>query len=797
MNAKSQVIGKTLLVLLLLLLPGVSSARYSGGTGEPNDHYRIATPNDLNDIGNHIEDYNKCFVMTADINLADYSGTQFNIIGDFSNPFIGVFDGNGHAVSNFTYISSGSANIGLFGCLFWPGAVIKGLGLINPRVDGGTGWYVGSLVGRLFDGAITGCYAQGGSVSNSDWYVGGLVGASAGTISHCYATCSVSGERAVGGLVGYNMRVVRNCYSTGHVEGSSGIGGLVGRNYATEMTTYFTAHYGTVSNCYATGTVSGYPASLCMGGLVGDNDGTIFNSYAKGSVSGTQRVGGLAGAHRGEICQCYSTGGVSGTAEVGGLVAFTSGGVVVDSFWDVNSSKQATSAGGMGKTTAQMQEPNTFTDGGWDFVNESDGPSDIWAEPVGGGYPILWWQLSSLPPLPSFSGGSGQASDPYLISTAEELNHIGQNPRLMEARFQLSNSIDLTGIDFFIIGNKGNPYAGVFDGNGKTISNFAHNSTGRDCIGLFGVIEGPNAQCKDLGLIDVSVDAGTGSMIGSLVGWLKYGDLAGCYVRGASVFGDKRVGGLVGYSYLGDLAASASSGTVSGTTDVGGLVGDNREATISESYSSCSVAGHERVGGLAGHNLGDSWWFICHFAEIYNCYSVGSVDGTSDVGGLVGYNNCNSELFNCYSAGSVLGTTNVGGLVGYDIVGYFTKCFWDNTVSPLLTGIGTRTDPNVIAQSTTEMKRQSTFTDAGWDFVGETANGTEDIWAICQRTNYPRLAWQIPAADFLCPDGVNFIDYAYFTDVWNTSDPNADLDLSGLVDPNDLKIFCDHWLEGL
>jgi hypothetical protein len=95
------------------------------------------------------------------------------------------------------------------------------------------------------------------------------------------------------------------------------------------------------------------------------------------------------------------------------------------------------------------------------------------------------------------------------------------------------------------------------------------------------------------------------------------------------------------------------------------------------------------------------------------------------------------------------------------------------------------------------MQIESTFTDAGWDFVGETANGTEDIWAICQGTNYPRLAWQIPAADFLCPDGVNFIDYAYFTDVWNTSDPNADLDLSGLVDPNDLKIFCDHWLDAV
>ena len=41
--------------------------------------------------------------------------------------------------------------------------------------DAGTGNYVGSLVGYLRDGTITGCYVEGGSVSG-DEYVGGLVG---------------------------------------------------------------------------------------------------------------------------------------------------------------------------------------------------------------------------------------------------------------------------------------------------------------------------------------------------------------------------------------------------------------------------------------------------------------------------------------------------------------------------------------------------------------------------------------------------------------------------------------------
>ena len=31
---------------------------------------------------------------------------------------------------------------------------------------------------------------------------------------------------------------------------------------------------------------------------------------------------------------------------------------------------------------------------------------------------------------------------------------------------------------------------------------------------------------------------------------------------------------------------------------------------------------------------------------------------------------------------------------------------------------------------------------AGWDFVGETANGTEDIWWILEGKDYPHLWWE-------------------------------------------------------
>jgi len=40
------------------------------------------------------------------------------------------------------------------------------------------------------------------------------------------------------------------------------------------------------------------------------------------------------------------------------------------------------------------------------------------------------------------------------------------------------------------------------------------------------------------------------------------------------------------------------------------------------------------------------------------------------------------------------------------------------------------------------MQTAATFIGAGWDFIDETENGTEDIWMICEGRDYPRLWWE-------------------------------------------------------
>jgi len=55
------------LTTCLLVLP--AHAKYSGGTGEPNDPYQIATAADLIALGETPADYDKHFILTADIDL--------------------------------------------------------------------------------------------------------------------------------------------------------------------------------------------------------------------------------------------------------------------------------------------------------------------------------------------------------------------------------------------------------------------------------------------------------------------------------------------------------------------------------------------------------------------------------------------------------------------------------------------------------------------------------------------------------------------------------------------------------
>jgi hypothetical protein len=390
-------------------------------TPPPSQNLEIWDWYDLDDVRNNLAG-NHTLMTDLDSTTPSYEdlasptangGKGWEPIGTFIpmcpyGGLIGTFDGQGYEIRDLYINRPDEYLVGLFGCVYEEG-VIKDIGVVNFTVTGDS--YVGGIVGRNM-GTVSNSSAIG-SVSGN-FKVGGLVAYNQGPVSNCYVTgnvvaggvvgnvSAVMGGFGVGGLVGVNEEAtVSCCYFTGNVTSYvscvdgwkflAGVGGLVGVNY------------GTVSNSYSNANVTGEDG---VGGLVGRNlDGTMSNSYSAGSVTGNSDVGGLVGSNigdRGTVSNSYSTGSVSGNEYVGGLVGHnyfgTGEGTVSNCFWDNKTSGQATSDGGTGKTTAEMQDIATFSGAGWDIIAVAPNQTNddyTWNIVDKHTYPFLSWESVS------------------------------------------------------------------------------------------------------------------------------------------------------------------------------------------------------------------------------------------------------------------------------------------------------------------------------------------------------------------------------------------------------------------
>jgi len=304
-------------------------------------------------------------------NSIDCSGTSgwnggkgFEPIGDSTNNFEGLLEGKGHVISGLYINRTTDWQIGLFG---YTGSASEVTGVHLEGVNIAGQQQVGGLVGNN-QGSVTNA-SSSGSVSATQGAVGGLVGYNGSTINLGSASAIVSGAVDVfyaGGLVGENRGMISRSHASGIVSGEEGIGGLVGTNIS-----------GTVSQCFAMGTVNGGNGK--SGGLVGSNqynNAAIVDSYSTGTVNGGSgayaAAGGLLGVNGGTgwgtemVDNSYSVGKVSGD-DAGGLVGWNANAAstITDSFWDLQTSGVATSQGGIGKNTNQMFQQANYVD--WDF----------------------------------------------------------------------------------------------------------------------------------------------------------------------------------------------------------------------------------------------------------------------------------------------------------------------------------------------------------------------------------------------------------------------------------------------
>ena len=523
-----------------------------------------------------------------------------------------------------------------------------------------------------------------------------------------------------------------------------------------------------------------------MGGLIGQilPLSQVENCSATGAVSGQTNVGGLIGtAESTAITHCYSSGQVDGTTDVGGFCGYADyiyqdPNIVIGCYWDTTSSQQPGSALGTGMDTAAMQTQSTFTDAGWDFVGETqNGRIDDWAMPAGGGYPVLWYQLPTAPPLPSFAGGSGTQTAPYQIATVDQLNSIGHNTRLMDKHFRLVNDLDLAGQPYTMIANGAYAFMGSFDGNSHTIRNISISTP--VCYSNMGFIGGIyTGRVFDLTLQNMSLQVEYSQNVGSVVGLNRSGRVENCHSQNVDVYGQWPVGGLVGINYwhasvsncsvIGSVAESNILNMLS--SGVGGLVGENSWwSTIEKSGANISISGGDMLGGLVGNNA--------IYAELTDCYAIGTITTTDDyAGGLAGRSIGGNAFTRCYAACEIVAPAEAirtGCIAGSESSGTYTDCFWDNQINPDLPGFGYMRESTVLIdtvdETTANMQTASTYQSQGWDF--------ESVWDMrCEGMNYPRLKSDpILPGDFVCPEGVEVNDLMILTDEWLAQTMSADI----------------------
>ena len=239
--------------------------------------------------------------------------------------------------------------------------------------------------------------------------------------------------------------------------------------------------------------------------------------------------------------------------------------------------------------------------------------------------------------------GSGTEEDPYLITTAAELDAMRDYSSTYSPKyFKIVNDIDLSGYaeTWTPIGeNRTFRFGGIVDGNGKTIRGLNVDTGEEQYAGLFGYID--NATITNL-TVEVEQVRGKG-YVGGLVGYAKDSTITGCGVRAAS-------------------DDSIVAGTSSAT---GGLVGTALYVTIKNSYTEVAVQGSTLVGGLVGSYSGDTSSYV------ENCYATGNIASTNTnpnthihVGGLIG-NAQKADIRNCFTTGDIQATgIRIGGLTG-------------------------------------------------------------------------------------------------------------------------------------
>lgn len=277
----------------------------------------ISKPSDLIKINQNVQNLNKFYILTKNINLASQSSwTPIGYIDGNEYEFNGYVDGlldnnSGDIVCatisglKFSLIYN---NIGLFAKL-GRDAQIKNLNVsvLNANINTTNAVNLGAICGQNAGE----CHTITAVVNTSNIIAG-------------------DGSN-IGGISGQNTGIIFNCYALGelNVQANAYVGGLTGLNNATiDGNTIFFNDKDMAYSYNSEIIINAQYTNGAVGGIAGYSNGKLVNVSFDGVLTGTNNVGGIAGVIESnsqedfDLINSFASGFINGTENIGGLVGY-------------------------------------------------------------------------------------------------------------------------------------------------------------------------------------------------------------------------------------------------------------------------------------------------------------------------------------------------------------------------------------------------------------------------------------------------------------------------------------------
>ena len=640
---------------------------------------------------------------------------------------------------------------------------------------------------------------------NGNNYIGGIHGCSYTnynnngsyiTISDCFTNGRIKGNESLGGIVGYINYIngdgnhsikISKCYSNNSIiEGKNYVGGILGKLWANDAIDIQISKNVSLNEVIKS---SGYGFLYrigCRAGYNGGFDNNLAWVLTQMLIDGAKQPipddSGFDGTSTGlstlklqatyeglgwdfaDMWQIEETESFPYFKNQTAPASFTQ----TLKRGDTNLSGQCTSGATVIVLIGDKVYTTQATGNAWNFALDEPLQAgdvvDVWVQAEGKMPSYVVSQTISL-------AGGGTESDPFVISTPEDLQAISSGDTV-NAYYKLANDIDLT--EWIETNSPTNGWIpvtlrGTFDGGGHTISGLWCDTV--SSAGLFSkIIHG--AVAKN---IKITIPVGK-AICGSSAGGIAVqneGTITHCTVIGTVQSNEYSVGGIAKYNH-GTIGNCMVKGTVQGSNSVGGIAGINYGSII-KCYTSGDIIASEiecYVGGIVGENP---------FGSISDCYSTADVTSEypdSYAGGITGITGdfyYEGVVERCYSDGAILGYT-AAGVCGYSyhnakllgcvaanrsisaytsamrVLGGYTSdasvpaasdnyAFEGMPVSVYNVPQKIDDDPlNGTTKTIDELYRKATYEALGWDM--------ENIWDIDEGSSLPYLrVFNIPVSE--------------------------------------------------